>query len=120
VGLIGVGLLTISFTVHDASLIPSEVGLGLTGLGMGLATGPLMATAVGAVSAARSGTAAALINVARMTGATIGVAILGTVFALGHGGSEGVRLAMLLGAVVQLTGAAVAMKTGTALTGRGR
>lgn len=49
---------------------------GLTGLGMGLATGPLMGAAV---SAARSRTAAALINVARMAGATIGVAILGAV-----------------------------------------
>jgi hypothetical protein len=41
---------------------------------MGAATGPLMGIAVGSVGSARSGTAAALINVARMFGATVGVA----------------------------------------------
>ncbi len=77
----------------------------MTGVGMGLATGPLMELAVGAVTPARSGTAAALINVARMVGATIGVAVLGSVFALAGGGSEGLRLAMLLGGLAQLTSA---------------
>jgi hypothetical protein len=66
-----------------------------------------MGLAVGAVSAARSGTAAALINVARMAGATIGVAILGTVFTIAQGGSKGLHLSMLLGGLVQLTSAAV-------------
>lgn len=68
------------------SLAPAEMGLALTGLGMGLATGPLMGAAVGVVAAGRSGTASALINVARMTGATIGVAVLGAVFAMAHDG----------------------------------
>src|SRR3546814_6398967 len=44
---------------------------------IGLNRGPLMGEAVGAVAAVRSGTASALINVARMVGATAGVAILG-------------------------------------------
>jgi hypothetical protein len=61
----------------------------LTGLGTGLATGPLMALAIGAVAAARSGTAAALINVARMAGATIGVAVLGAIYAIVDGGPQG-------------------------------
>jgi hypothetical protein len=47
-----------------------------------------MGLAVGAVASARSGTAAALINVARMVGATIGVAILGALFAITGGGSR--------------------------------
>jgi EmrB/QacA subfamily drug resistance transporter len=111
VGLIGLGLLVIGFGTHAASIVPAEIGLALTGLGMGLATGPLMGTAVGAVSAARSGTAAALINVARMAGATIGVAVLGTVFAGVQGGPAGLRLAMILGGLVQLTGAAAAWLT---------
>ncbi|HWX51440.1 MAG TPA: MFS transporter [Roseomonas sp.] len=115
VGLIGAGLLVIGLTTRSASILPAEIGLGLTGLGMGFATGPLMGTAVGAVSAARSGTAAALINVARMAGATIGVAILGAVFTALQGGPEGLRLAMLVGGLVQLTAAAVAWMT----TGRG-
>jgi hypothetical protein len=106
VAIIGCGLLAIGMTARSASISAAEVGLALTGLGMGLATGPLMDAAVGAVAAARSGTAAALINVARKAGATIGVAVLGAVFAIGHGGSEGLRLAMLLGGGVQLASAA--------------
>jgi MFS transporter, DHA2 family, methylenomycin A resistance protein len=105
VGVIGCGLVLIGLTAHSGSIVASEIGLALTGIGMGLATGPLMDAAVGAVDAARSGTAAALINVARMIGATVGVAVLGSVFALAHGGPDGLRLAMLVGGGVQLTSA---------------
>jgi MFS family permease len=105
VAIIGSGLLTVGASAGSPSLLGAEIGLMLTGLGMGLATGPLTGVAVGAVSAARSGTAAALINVARMVGATLGVAALGAVFALLHGGTEGLRLAMLLGGLVQIVAA---------------
>jgi DHA2 family methylenomycin A resistance protein-like MFS transporter len=108
VAVIGCGLLVIGLTADWASIAGAEIGLSLTGLGMGLATGPLMEAAVGAVSAARSGTAAALINVARMVGATVGVAVLGALFALMQGGTEGLRLSMVLGGGVQLASAAVA------------
>jgi MFS transporter, DHA2 family, methylenomycin A resistance protein len=111
VAVIGAGLAVIGITAHLASIIPTEIGLAMTGLGMGLATGPLMGAAVGAVDAARSGTAAALINVARMAGATIGVAVLGAVFAIAHAGPEGLRLALLIGAVVQIACGAVAWTT---------
>jgi hypothetical protein len=80
----------------------------LTAIGMGLNTGPLHGIAVGSVAQARSGTASALINVARMAGATMGVALLGAVFAALHGGAAGLRAAMLIGGLVQLTGALVA------------
>jgi hypothetical protein len=89
----------------------AQAGLVLAGIGMGLNTGPLMSVAVDAVSAARSGTASALINVARMAGATLGVAFLGTAFALWHGGADGLRAAMLAGAAVQLCGAFAAWVT---------
>ena len=75
---------------------------------MGLATGPLFAVAVASVPSARSGTASALINVARMVGATLGVAALGSAFAMLHGGPAGLRAAMLAGGLVQLAGAATA------------
>jgi EmrB/QacA subfamily drug resistance transporter len=97
VAVIGSGLMLIGMTSHDPSMVAAEIGLALTGLGMGLATGPLMEVAVGAVSAARSGTAAALINVARIVGATVGVAVLGAIYAMAGGGWEGLRLAMMLG-----------------------
>ena len=108
VAIIGMGVLTIGLTATAGSIIPTEIGLMLTGLGMGFATGPLMAAAVNAVSAARSGTASSLINVARMVGATIGVAVLGAVFAICGGGRPGLRSAMLLAGAVQLGGAAAA------------
>ncbi len=108
VAVIGFGLLVLSASAGEKSIVVAEIGLVLTGLGMGLATGPLLAVAVGAIPAARSGTAAALINVARMAGATIGVAVLGAVFSAAHDSVTGLRLSMLLGGMVQLTGAAVA------------
>jgi len=111
--IIGTGLLLIGASAHVASVLPAGFGLALTGLGMGLATGPLMGAAIGAVPAARAGTASALINVARMVGATAGVALLGTVYAIAGGGVEGLRAAMAAGGAVQVACAAgtwVAMK----------
>jgi DHA2 family methylenomycin A resistance protein-like MFS transporter len=109
--IIGLGLLAIGLSAHQASLIVPEMGLTLTGLGMGLATGPLMGAAVGAVTAARSGTASAVINVARMSGATIGVALLGAIFATAGGDAGGLRFAMIVGGVVQIASAAIAWVT---------
>jgi DHA2 family methylenomycin A resistance protein-like MFS transporter len=108
VAVIGAGLLLIGMTAGQSSLAFAELGLVLTGVGMGFATGPLMGEAVGAVQAARSGTASAVINVARMVGATIGVAALGAVYAAFNGGPEGLRFAMILGGAAQLSGAAYA------------
>jgi MFS transporter, DHA2 family, methylenomycin A resistance protein len=108
VAIVGVGLLLIAATAGRMSLIPAEIGLTLTGVGMGFATGPLMGEAVGAVPAPRSGTASALINVARMVGATVGVAALGAVYAMFGNGPEGLRFAMILGGAAQLSGAAYA------------
>lgn len=105
VALVGLGLLLIGLTAGERSLVLAEIGLALTGVGMGLATGPLMGEAVGAVPAARSGTASAIINVARMVGATVGVAALGAVYAALKGGPEGLRLAMILGGAAQVSGA---------------
>ena len=110
-GVIGCGLLVLATTRAGQPLPVAELGLALTGIGMGMNTGPLMSVAVEAVTAARSGTASALINVARMAGATLGVAFLGTAFALWHGGAPGLRAAMLIGGVVQLCGALVAWMT---------
>jgi EmrB/QacA subfamily drug resistance transporter len=99
---IGLGLLVLGASVNQTAIFWAEIGLVLTGLGMGFATGPLMGVAVSAVSAARAGTASSLINVARMAGATIGVAGLGSVFALFGAGLGGLRAAMLFGGGVQL------------------
>jgi len=66
--------------IHD-SLIAVEAALLVIGCGLGLNTGPVNAVAVANAPRARSGTASGLINTARMVGATLGVAVLGAIFA---------------------------------------
>jgi hypothetical protein len=46
-----------------------------------------------------------------MVGATVGVAALGAVYAVFKGGPGGLRLAMIIGGVAQLAGAAYAWST---------
>lgn len=108
VAIIGAGLLAIGATASTPSAVAAEPGLLLAGIGMGLATGPLMGAAIGAVAASRSGVASALINVARMAGATLGVAVLGTVYAGAADAIHGLRLAMYVGGAVQIACALVA------------
>jgi EmrB/QacA subfamily drug resistance transporter len=105
------GLILIAVNTGRSGFLLTELGLGATGFGMGMATGPLMGVAVGAVGAARAGTAAALINVARMIGATIGVAVLGAVYAQARDGATGLRDAMLFGALVVIACAVLAWRT---------
>jgi EmrB/QacA subfamily drug resistance transporter len=112
VGVIALGLLMLGAFAGEASIVPASIGLALTGLGMGFATGPLMGAAVGAVGPERSGTASALVNVARMSGATLGVAVLGAAYAASGGGVPGLRVAMLCGGAVQLVCVAVAWRYG--------
>ncbi len=105
---IGTGLLVLCFA--KVSIWPDEIGLILAGIGMGLATGPLVGLAVGSVHAARSGTAASVINVARMIGATMGVAVLGALYASFRDELLGERLAMLLGAIILFASSATAWR----------
>jgi EmrB/QacA subfamily drug resistance transporter len=107
---IGCGSLAVAATHAGSPMWLAQLGLLLTATGMGLNTGPLHGIAVGAVAQSRSGTASALINVARMSGATLGVALLGAVFAMLHGGAAGMHAAMLIGGLAQLAGAAVAYR----------
>jgi MFS transporter, DHA2 family, methylenomycin A resistance protein len=67
------------------------------------------------VAASRSGTASGLLNTARMIGATLGIAVLGSLFAVhasegaADGMVSGLRVALFGGAVAELIGAAVAL-----------
>jgi EmrB/QacA subfamily drug resistance transporter len=108
--IISLGLLLISASANYQSIIFIEIGLTLTGLGMGCATGPLMNIAISSTIASRSGTASALINAARMFGATTGVAILGAIFTMANGGTNGLQLAMLGGAIIQIICTIIAWK----------
>ena len=88
----------------------------VVGVGLGLNTAPVNHVAVASVPSERAGTASGLLNTARMIGATLGVAILGAVFAHFAGqdaGSEdfmpGFRAALALGGVAELAGVLVAL-----------
>ncbi|MDR3415327.1 MAG: MFS transporter [Nevskia sp.] len=106
--LIGCGLATMAATHGGRPLWLAESGLLLTGIGMACNTGPVLAAAVAAVSAARAGTASALVNTARMVGASLGVAVAGAVYGLAADAATGLRLAMACGAAAVFAGSALA------------
>lgn len=113
-GLMGAGLVVLAFVSVVPNLVLIETALVIIGAGLGCNTGPVNAIAVANVAASRSGTASGLINTTRMVGATLGVAVLGSIYAVhaGQGSPDatvaGLRLALLGGAVSELTGAALA------------
>jgi EmrB/QacA subfamily drug resistance transporter len=80
--MMGIGLFMLALIPVNDSLVVIEAALLVIGCGLGLNTGPVNAVAVANVPAARSGTASGLVNTARMVGATLGVAVLGAVFAI--------------------------------------
>jgi EmrB/QacA subfamily drug resistance transporter len=107
--LIASGIAALAVTRAGEPLWLAEAGLFLTGIGMALNTGPVLTVAVAAVESARAGTASALVNTARMVGATLGVAVLGAVYA--GGGAHGFGAAMEIGAAIASAGAVLAVLT---------
>src|SRR5262245_12525408 len=110
-GLMGLGLLMLALIPLNDSLVLIASALLAVGCGLGLNVGPMNAVAVANVPAARSGTASGLINTARLIGATLGVAVLGAVFAMhvAEGvGTRGLGTAYFAGGIGGLIGAAVA------------
>jgi EmrB/QacA subfamily drug resistance transporter len=109
--LMGFGLLMLALIPLNDSLALIETALLAIGCGLGLNAGPMNAVAVANVPATRSGTASGLINTARMVGATLGVAVLGAVFAMHvtqDAGTQGLAPAYLGGGIGELIGAAAA------------
>jgi EmrB/QacA subfamily drug resistance transporter len=112
----GIGAILLAFVGADTSAWLIAAALLIVGIGLGLNTSPVNGVAVAAVPPARSGTASGLLNTARMIGATMGIAILGALFAAfagqtASGGGEflaGLRAAMLVGGSAELVGAVVA------------
>ncbi|HEX3546030.1 MAG TPA: MFS transporter [Mycobacterium sp.] len=88
----------------------------LAGAGLALNTAPAVGLAMSAVPVQRAGLASGVVNLARLVGITVGVAVLGSALAA-VGGAGGVRTALLLGVVVQLAGAVVAHRLARAKTG---
>ncbi len=112
----GIGALALAFIGEDTNLVPIEIALFVVGIGLGLNTAPVNGVAVAALPPARSGTASGVLNTSRMVGATLGVAILGAIFAAyagqqaqaGPGFLPGLHAAMIGSAASELLGAVIA------------
>ena len=81
---LGFGVMAAALAVGAFTRVSSGTGFGAAwftavGAGLGLAMPAAMNAALGALSAERSGSGSALITAMRQVGATIGVAVLGTV-----------------------------------------
>lgn len=78
--LIGIGALMQAAIGSGSSWTVLVPGLAVTGVGVGLATPSLAATAVAAVGYERAGMASGAVNTARQLGNALGIAVLGVVF----------------------------------------
>jgi DHA2 family methylenomycin A resistance protein-like MFS transporter len=113
----GIGALMLALIADNTNLLPIELALAVVGVGLGLNTAPVNGVAVAALPPERSGTASGVLNTSRMVGATLGVAILGAIFA-GHAGQnaaagadfvDGLRAALTGSGVAELIGAVIAL-----------
>jgi DHA2 family methylenomycin A resistance protein-like MFS transporter len=78
--LTGIGLLMLASVTLQSPYALIAAALFAVGLGLGFITGPIATVAVANAPVARSGLSSGLVNVGRMVGATLGVAILGIIF----------------------------------------
>jgi EmrB/QacA subfamily drug resistance transporter len=116
--LAGAGILTLAALNADSGRGVMRAALLAVGLGLGLITGPIMTVAVSSLPSQRSGTSSGMVNVARMVGATLGVAILGSVFGahVERTGPDaaaflrGMRRALVVGGTAEFGGALIALK----------
>jgi MFS transporter, DHA2 family, multidrug resistance protein len=86
VGTAGFAIMAVATAIGTATSPVSSTGFmatwfALTGLGLGLAMPTMLNAALSALSPERSGSGSALLSASRQVGATIGVAVLGTVIA---------------------------------------
>jgi DHA2 family methylenomycin A resistance protein-like MFS transporter len=113
----GYGLLALAFITARTAYPLIAAPLAAIGIGLGLITGPIATLAVANVAAERSGMASGLVNMGRLIGATLGVAVLGALFEAQAAATAtdapqfllGMRSTFLLGGTTELVGAAVAL-----------
>jgi EmrB/QacA subfamily drug resistance transporter len=113
----GCGLLALTFLADDTGMAVIVAALLAVGLGLGLITGPISTAAVANAPAARSGTASGALNVARMVGATLGVAVIGALFGAGPEQAitavphflAGAHATFAIGGAAELLGAVIAV-----------
>jgi len=112
--LMGAGMLLYAAVGPEAELWLLEAAFVLAGAGLAFNTGPAVGMALSAVPVERAGLASGVVNLARLVGITVGIAVMGTVMALvsgdaatGPGFTDGVRAGVLTGGVVEFLGAVV-------------
>jgi EmrB/QacA subfamily drug resistance transporter len=112
--LMGAGMLLYAAVGPQADLWQLEPAFLLAGAGLAFNTGPAVGLAMAAAPVARAGLASGVVNLARLVGITVGVAVMGTVLAWVGGGvgtgsavTSGARAAVLIGGVAELVAAAV-------------
>jgi EmrB/QacA subfamily drug resistance transporter len=108
-GLMAAGLLLYAAAGPTGSVWLLELSFVLAGSGLALNTGPAVALAMSAIPVQRSGLGAGVVNLSRLLGITVGVAVLGSAMAT-IGGDLGVRTALVVGGLCQLAGAATALR----------
>ncbi len=112
--LMGVGMLLYAAVGAQAELWLLETAFVLAGAGLAFNTGPAVGLAMAAAPVARAGLASGVVNLARLVGITVGVAVMGTVLAWVGGGAgagsaigSGARAAVLTGGVAEFLAALV-------------
>jgi DHA2 family multidrug resistance protein-like MFS transporter len=115
--LISAGLITGTFTTVASGYGFAVIWIAMLGGGLGLALPTAMDAAIGQLSAERSGVGSAVIAAVRTVGATLGVAVLGSVLSTAY--SARLPLPRVPAAVADvirssvMAGVAVARKTGS-------
>jgi MFS family permease len=113
----GAGMSTYAGVGPDGHLLALQAAFVMAGAGLAFNTGPAVGLAMSAVASDRAGLASGVVSLARLAGITVGIAVLGTVLAVVSGDSDsgaafgrGVRVAVVLGGVVEFVGAAVVLR----------
>lgn len=114
--MIGAGMFSLAPLTEASGYSRMLPGLFAVGAGLGFITGPILTVAVSSLPHERSGMSSALVNVGRMVGATLGVAILGSFFHAhaGHAAANpgpflhGMRRALLAAGAAEVMGALIA------------
>jgi EmrB/QacA subfamily drug resistance transporter len=113
---VGVGSLALMLVGPDSDWTATVPGLVLIGVGVGMVSPALNATALAAVPPQQSGVASGTVNTARQLGLALGIAVLGSVFQTitgadaGHAApnyTSGLDVAFAVAGIVGCVGAAI-------------
>lgn len=102
--LAGAGTLLLVLTEAKAGDALTVIGLLLVGFGVSFTLPSLMAAVMSAVPKEQAGAISGALNSSRQLGATLGVAVLGAIVEGSDSMTHGVRLSLLLAAVILLGG----------------